>query len=335
MFKSSVHWFKSFVNLNMKTKLIVLFLLVGITPLAFGAWMTYRGADSALQESQNKSAEALKTQAFSQLVSLRSAKKQQVEHFFKSSKNDLSMLVENVKSLRYEAIGRLQTVQTFKKTQIEQFLSGMRHDTQTLADNENVLELFNHLKLYHDKMETKADGTYDTSTDEFKQIAKEYGGLLRYFVEELHYSDAYMICAAHGHVMYSATEGADLGSNCAHGPYKEESLAHIWRQVVKTDDVVLQDFEPYSPNGGVELAFMGAPIHDHSGKQIGVVVLQINSDPIDAIVQERQGLGTTGETFLVGLNNQPRPEAEVLGRPVRTGRTRREGPAGAVSGYSC
>ena len=189
----------------------------------------------------------MKTQAFNQLVGLRDAKKKQVEKYFNTCQTDLNMLVENVKGLRYEAISRLQTVQSYKKTQVEQFLSGMRHDTVTLADNENVLELFSQLKHYHDKMETKADGAYDTSTDEFKQIAKEYGGLLRYFVEELHYSDAYLICAAHGHVMYSATEGTDLGSNCAHGPYKEESLAHIWRQVVDTDDVAIERLPALQP----------------------------------------------------------------------------------------
>ena len=53
MSQSSVSWFKSFVNLNMKAKLLVLFLLVGITPLAFGAWLTYNGADTALHESQD------------------------------------------------------------------------------------------------------------------------------------------------------------------------------------------------------------------------------------------------------------------------------------------
>lgn len=86
----------SLSNVRMKPKLISLFLLVGITPLAICAWWTYRGAESALQGARNQASEALKQQALNQLVSIRDAKKQQIQKYFEERQIDLDVLVEHV-----------------------------------------------------------------------------------------------------------------------------------------------------------------------------------------------------------------------------------------------
>jgi methyl-accepting chemotaxis protein len=288
-------------DIRMKPKLITLFLLVGIIPLAVATSLSYWKTGRILTNAENQSSQALTQQSFSQLVAVRDAKKQQIEKYFEKCRTDLSALAGTVSSLREEAIDRLATVQAFKKAQVEQFFATMRHDTTALARNPSILRFFADLKAYHDDVDTKPDEAYDVSTQEYKQIVEEHGKLLRYFVEKSQYLDAYLICSAHGHVMYAASEGADLGTNCGHGPYKDEALAHVWRRVVESGDVVLEDFEPYSPDGDRRTTFLGAPIHDEAGKQVGVVVLQVGSDPIDAIVQTSQGLGKTGETYLVGV----------------------------------
>ena len=67
--------FRWFSNVRMKPKLISLFLLVGVLPLAVCAWFSYGGANDSLQDAEAESAEALKKQTFDQLVALRDVKK--------------------------------------------------------------------------------------------------------------------------------------------------------------------------------------------------------------------------------------------------------------------
>lgn len=114
------------------------------------------------------------------------------------------------------------------------------------------------------------------------------------------YHDIYLLCAAHGHVMYSFAKKRDLGTNLSAGPYKDSPLAQLWQTVVNTRDIAMQDFAPYSPQNGEPAMFLGAPLHTRTGGMIGVMALQISVDEINNIMQQRDGLGETGELYLVG-----------------------------------
>ena len=47
-------------------------------------------------------------------------------------------------------------------------------------------------------------------------------------------------------------------------------------------------------------AFLSAPLHDQGGGLIGVAAFGVSLMEINAIMGERNGLGKTGETYLVG-----------------------------------
>jgi methyl-accepting chemotaxis protein len=149
-------------------------------------------------------------------------------------------------------------------------------------------------------MNTGSSAPFNVSTKEYKKIYATYAPSLNNYVKQHGYYDMFVICAAHGHVMYTATQEADLGTNLAHGPYKDEGLSRLWRKVMETGKVALEDFSSYSASNGDQAAFIGAPIHDKTGRITSVIVIQIPTDSINDIVQQRQGMGKTGETYLVG-----------------------------------
>ena len=71
-------------NMNMKSKLTLLFLLTGIVPLVVvGWWSSYKAAD------------ALMDNAFSELKITRSLKKNQIENFFRERLQDIEILAES------------------------------------------------------------------------------------------------------------------------------------------------------------------------------------------------------------------------------------------------
>ncbi|CAN2040705.1 methyl-accepting chemotaxis protein [Candidatus Magnetomoraceae bacterium gMMP-15] len=316
-------------DIKMKPKLMVLFLLAGIIPLIFVGWWSGRLATEALMTKSYGQLEAvrgikqgqienffeerkgdmgvlvetvntLRSEAFSKLEAVREIKKTEIEKLFTEHESDMKVLINSVQTLQQNAFDKLKTAQQLKKAQIEEFFTGVREDVLALSKSEDVLKIYARLKKYHDDMFTGPTDPYDISTDEYKKIWTEYSGYLINYVKTYGYYDMFLICAPHGHVMFTTAKESDLGTNLGYGPYKEEALADLWRKVLKTKDMVIEDFKPYAPSNGAQSAFIGTPVYNSSGKLQGVIALQIPTDPINAIAQRRDGMGKTGETYLVG-----------------------------------
>jgi methyl-accepting chemotaxis protein len=281
-----------FKNMKLGTKLLVAFLAVGVLPFAV------IGVSSLF-----KAERALEKQSFNQLEAVREIKKAQIEKFFAERRGDLGVLVDVVSSLKDANLAKLAGIQQLKKAQIEDYFAKVGNDVQTLAKSDDVVRLYEALQNYGNEMHTGQDEPYNVSTDAYKRIYDEHSGYFNHFVKTYGYYDIFFICASHGHVMYTAAKEPDLGTNLATGPYKNEGLARLWKKVVQTKDVAIEDFSPYAPSNGDQAAFIGAPIYDRAGQLLGLVAFQLPTLPINTIVQRREGMGKSGETYLVGENN--------------------------------
>ena len=199
-----------------------------------------------------------------------------------------------------ESYKQLAAIRDTKKIRLQEFIRENLMDLQSLSDGTDVQELYARLIEYHTQQGVGAEEAYEVSTEEYRQIHEEYGYVLEQYVTMHGYADMYVLCMAHGHVMYSTAQNADLGSNLQGGPYRDSGLAAVWKQVSATQQVAMQDFQPYEPAAGKPIAFIAAPITTRSGESIGVLALQISVEQINAIMRQREGLGETGESYLVG-----------------------------------
>ena len=276
-----------FKNMKLGTKLLLAFLFVGLAPFAI------MGAVSL-----SKSADALEKQAFNQLSAMRGVKQNQIESFFREREGDMNVLMQTVGQIEQEAFNKLKSVQQLKKSQLEQFVEKLHDDITVLSKSKDVIHAYDELKAYHDDMGFGHDSAFDTDTQRYEDIWEEANAALEKYVEDFGYYDVFLICKPHGHVMFTEAREADLGTNLGEGSYKDEGLARLWRKVVREESFVIEDFSSYSPSGGKQAAFVGGPVYDESGKLVSVVALQIPSSAINSIVQQRQGLGKTGETYL-------------------------------------
>jgi len=276
-------------DIKMKPKLIILFLFVGILPLItmgiFGSWLT---------------SEALMKRAYEQLEAVREIKKTQVKRFFAEREGDLAVLVENVEILRGIAFEKMKTAQELRKAQVEEFFSKLQTDILVFSKSTDILNIYNQFKIYHDEMGFTDTAPFNVTTEKYKKIYEDNSRYLFDFAKLYGYPDIFLICAPHGHVMFTVTKKDDLGTNLGYGTYKDESLASLWRKVVETKKVVIEDYSPYSPDNHRQTAFIGAPVFDNSNNLIGLIVLQISTDQLNKIVQIRQGMGKSGETYMVG-----------------------------------
>jgi methyl-accepting chemotaxis protein len=115
-----------------------------------------------------------------------------------------------------------------------------------------------------------------------------------------------------GMVVYSFKRESDLGQNILTGSLKNSHLNKCFQESLK--GLAIQDFESYSPSNNQQIAFIMTPFYGkdrlsagskdgqdpEAQEPLGVVVLKLNKRPTNTIVQRREGMGKTGESYLVG-----------------------------------
>jgi methyl-accepting chemotaxis protein len=111
-----------------------------------------------------------------------------------------------------------------------------------------------------------------------------------------------------GLIFYSALHEADYQTNLLSGPYKDSHLAALFQQVLDTKQAAMSDFAPYEASEGQPVVFTAAPMIHHGEVEL-VVVFQLSLDQINAIMQGREGMGATGETYLVGPDLRMRSDS--------------------------
>jgi methyl-accepting chemotaxis protein len=268
-----------FRNMKLGTKLLLAFLAVGIIPFSV------IGIASLM-----KASDALSRQAFNQLDAVKTLKKGQIERFFEDRKSDMAVLMQNVSSLKQKAFEQLDSIQQIKKAQVEGYFQERFADIKQLGENELVIAALNELSVAFSAEEGKTGGPL------WQYAEEKFSAWLKKYKEAYGYDDLYLI-SKDGAVVYSAARKSDFGQNLINGPLKDSPLGKCLRTALVT--IAIQDFEPYGPSDNRHAAFIGAPL-TYSGQVIGIVTLQLPIAPINTIVQKRDGMGQTGETYLVG-----------------------------------
>ncbi|MBO1223397.1 MAG: response regulator [Candidatus Scalindua sediminis] len=152
-------------------------------------------------------------------------------------------------------------------------------------------------------------------SDEWTSIVKNVGGDLKKFKQTYGYYNLFLI-DDDGNILFSVAEEDDLGTNLKTGLYKETRFARKCMEAFETGRPVFSDLEFYSPSNDTLAGFLIQAMVDEDGNRIGLMAFQIKLDKINLIMQERTGLGATGETYLVGkdflMRSAPDPDKKSL-----------------------
>ncbi len=117
-------------------------------------------------------------------------------------------------------------------------------------------------------------------------------------IDKYGYYDIFLI-DPDGYIFYTAARESDYQTNIIDGKYSDSSLGQLVREVLESKKYGVADFAPYAPSNGDPAAFIAEPVV-HDGKVDMVVALQLPLDGINAIMTHREGMGESGETYLVG-----------------------------------
>lgn len=215
------------------------------------------------------------------------------------------------KALMKAAYSQLEAIQEIKKSQIETFFGERLGDVNVLANNPFVEQAFQALAdamieaggSRSGNFTGHTGGRYDAPAA-YKQVHDIYYPFFNYYMEQYGYYDVFLINPDDGEVIFTVTKESDFASITSE---IRSSLNDVWARALR-GDTALSDTKPYPPSANAPAQFVAAPIHK-GGAIVGVVALQISIDAINEIMQQRDGMGETGETYLVGPDKLMRSDS--------------------------
>jgi len=211
-------------------------------------------------------------------------------------------------AISHEAYAKLEAVRDIKKKQLEQLFHFRKADLEILAQGQNIHTFTHELIKAHHEMGVQAHEPYPYKNPMVQEIYKNFDSYFQKYLEEYGYYDVFLICAKHGHVMYTAAKESDLGANLSMGNLRDSGLGELYQKVVQSGKATVVDMRPYGPSNNEPAMFMGVPVKEN-GKIISIVAIQISDKSITAIVANRAGMGKTGEVYLVGQNKLMRSDS--------------------------
>ena len=268
-------------DLSIGTKLLIAFLIVGILPLTIGEYLCLNNSEKALQQ-----------QAFNQLSSVREIKKVQIQKFFHDRKNDLKVLAQNIENIKDDAYRRLESTQKLKKNRLESLFKNLINALNLIKNNP-----FSALALHKFNQAFFKDGKQIGGAS-WNQVESEFSYVFKEIKQDFNFYDIFLI-NPDGDIIYSVEKESDLGENLRFGPLKESGLAQVF-QNAKKNEVTFSNFQLYEPSGNKYNSFIAGPVFDNNKKLLGVVALQLPIIKINEIIQDRSGMGKTGESFMIG-----------------------------------
>ena len=217
----------------------------------------------------------------------------------------IPVVAELSDSMESLASDRKTISQQLKKTHIEDYFKSTLAKFSILRDTPGTLDALQEFELAY-----QADGKTLSPKNKGTAWTNALSGhheLYTSLVNQYEWYDVFLV-SRDGTIVYTQAWESDLGMSLNKTPLKTSGLGKVY-QLLKSNpkaNLAFADFEPYSPSNGDMAAFVMAPLKSGKGYVEGYVAFQISTGAINDIVQQSEGLGEKGETFLVGrIGNQP------------------------------
>ena len=201
-------------------------------------------------------------------------------------------------SLTHQAFMQLESVRDGRTKALEDLGRMWGNEARIFGANKGVFHALGMLRDYAYGVDEGK--TFDVKAEDYAATVDNIIGAFNPFVEVLGYGDAILV-DDYGWVLASARRGEEMGKNVSgKGLLKDTALHRAWKEA-KEGKVAFVDFEPYRFLQGQPTAFIAAPVYNHTGDAVeGVAILRLNLNQINAVMNQRSGMGDTGETYLVG-----------------------------------
>jgi len=318
------------IGLSIQSKLLIMLLAVSLlSSVIVGAIGFINGRQS------------LHNSAVDQLITIRSMRGAEITNALETAKRDASLQSRNLSAQNLSTAIN----EGFSDLQQQDPDAGERDELETYYRDVFVPKLESrtgeeygdgafipqsvagqHLQARFTTQNQDFDADYDTLLNDndpgdgstYGVASERYGDYFTRLVEEAGYEDA-LLMNVDGDVVFSAYKGPELGTNLLTGPYRDTVLASAYADAIATNSVntvVLTDFERWIPSLNIPTMWVISPV-GNSSRITGAIAFQVSIDTINDLTTgsegwKEQGLGDTGEVYLVGRDDLMRSNSRRL-----------------------
>ena len=310
-------------------KLLLMLGLVALLPMAILGYTMYTAASGGIM-----------SQAFDQLTAIRTVKANQIESYFEQIDNQIGTFSENqmvVDAMRefpsaLKAVREETSVDEAQLDEMKQSLLGyytnefgaeytkITGDKPDLRAQMKPLDLdsiylqYQYISNNPNPLGSKEDLDAAPDGTKYSQLHGKFHPIVRSYLRKFEYYDIFLCDLESGDIVYSVYKEMDYTTSLRDGPYAKTNFGEAFRLAAAAEnkeDVFLVDYATYTPSYEAPASFISSPVFDGDTK-IGVAIFQMPIGRISGILDERAGLGTSGETYAVGPDNLMRNDSRFI-----------------------
>jgi methyl-accepting chemotaxis protein len=203
-------------------------------------------------------------------------------------------------ALEASVFERLEALSEAKKAAVEVYFVTLAEEIQVVSHLESLHHVLDQLKEA-DAQAAAANAPFDVTSETYKAVHAASTEAVAAQIGRLDLANVYLVCPQHGHVLYELHKDPDLGADLRNGQWRDTALARVWSRVAAERTLVFSDYAPHAPLNNAITMFAGAPVVDQeTGAIEAVLVVRLSPSHLESLVDDRTGLGETGESYLVG-----------------------------------
>jgi class 3 adenylate cyclase len=320
-------------HLSIRSKIILILLLTGLTCLAAGAIIGYRAGDAALRRSIED-----------RLTAHREIKRRRLESYVNNqlrftaaiggspetieaakaftaavremrADNQMNPATSEAVSVALEAWYNKEFLPRLDK------VAGSHTPLEGLMPTDPIARRLQAEYIAHNpNPEGKGDKLLTGSGGSRYDIvhARYHPGLKR-AAETVGFYDINLMDAATGDVVYTVAKEIDFASNMYNGAFTQSGFARVARRALDPRNggkAVIEDYTAYTPSAFAPQMFAAVPIVA-DGQTIAVIVTQIDIRTLNGLLSDNNGWrstgqGNTGEVQLVGEDRLLRGQSRFM-----------------------
>ena len=292
-------------RIGVQSRFILLMLLVSLGSILAIGWIGYQSARSAITNAVQNHLQSVRHSKTSGLMALLEALRDQVISLSdgKLAADAIVNFKQSYRALEDEKLTEEQE-EELRNYYATQFLPQLQKNLGSTAHPEQFVPadpIQRYLQYHYMVAAATADDSlyglaHTANHERFDRVGTMFG-----------YEDILLIDDDTLEIIYTLRKRPDFATSLRDGPYASTNLAKAADALSRArdrDTFKVVDTELYRPNFGLPVGFVLSPIFNGS-EMVGILALEF---PIDRIVHlltgnfewEREGMGKTGECYVVG-----------------------------------
>lgn len=189
-----------------------------------------------------------------------------------------------------QSFQELNAIQALRTTSIETFFKERLISLDTLARGAE-------LRAFTAEI-------YDTHGAVSAQQKDRHIAFFETFTANYAYDDFLLLAPENGEILFAAKNKNRLGSMLIANKDNDPALTQAWNKALSSGETSFSDFDSNNIIKQQKSAYFSSPVRDKQGNIIAVVAVKLLPSLISQIVDSRVGMGETGESYLIGVNQQ-------------------------------